>query len=186
MIVRAFSTPKLEAFVFTPTIEAFVFTPKLEAIFSPNGYAFKQVWIFLVTVWNLPKKIFNCKGLFCLCDSSYKQRNLQTWESWNLCCGSDMLISVLVDEHCQLPLLRNVLPYLKPQLSKKKSFFVSQIRPTVSDVNKVWILSIQNFFVENHQFKSDFNYSFFQQKFGLLRVRILFYTIIPTILTLFV
>ena len=37
MIVRAFSTPKLEAFVFTPTIEAFVFTPKLEAIFLPMG-----------------------------------------------------------------------------------------------------------------------------------------------------
>ena len=58
------------------------------------------------------------------------------------------------------------------------------VDPLFSDVKKNWILAVQKFFVDNHQFDCDLNYSFFQQKFGHSRVRILFYTIIPLNLTL--
>ena len=95
----------------------------------------------------------------------------------NLCIGRSIL-----------PLLvwKNVLSLLKPQPSNEKSFSFLVLDLFFSDVKKSWILTCKVFFSANHQFESNFNYSFFQQKFGHSRVRILFYTIISPNLTLLV
>ena len=136
-------------------------------------------------------------------------RYVSKWRSIqvNLCCKEENYCNkkrnylTKKTSYCSVAVLTKTEPSFKvavgnvhrPKLNwqpnpqdKNQLSYGLQIRPSFCWCKKNWILTVQKFFVENHQFDCDLNYSFFQQKFGHPRVRILFYTIIPLNLTLFV